>query len=262
MSDDYGARVRDWLDVVRRARLGKTVKYVASALATYADADGSRIFPGIARVAVEWELSYNTVKDAYAVLRDYDLIERVRESTGRGRSDEYRLILGARVMDKVEVLSPAQITVAVERLRDARRGQYKPVTPPDLRPTGRTAEPVHNPDDSPVDNSDLRYAAQAADENPAARPTYAETGSAARPTVDLRPVPRPPTNHVPNTTTTAHESADVDTAVTGPRARPPEDQISREENQTRRGRHAAPEDPDPEAVDAPNVIPFPKARAS
>ena len=256
MDDDYGARVRDWVDLVRRARLGKTVKYVAYAMAQYADADGTRIFPGIARLAVECEVSYNTVKTALDVLRDYELVELVRESTGRGRSDEYRLILGARVMDKVEVPSPAQITLSVERLREARRGKHRPKPTPtdDLRHAGHAAEPVDNPDDTPVDNSDLRPATQAADEKSAARLTYAETGSAARPTVDLRHVPRPPTNHVPNTTTTNHYSADVETAVTGPRGGPPEDPISGEENQPRRGRHAAPE-PD-------NVIPFPKAKAS
>lgn len=261
MNDDIGASVRAWTDVVRRARLGRVNKTVAFAMAQYADADGTRIFPGVARLAFDCEMSYNTIKGALVFLRSVGLVEVVRPGRTRGRADEYRLILGLDVMDNVDVPSPAQAALEIERMRDSRRGKYVPKrTPPDdLRHVVDAAETVHEAVDNSVDNESLRHVPHAADEESAARPTYAETVSAARPTDDLRHVPRPPTNHVPNTTTTNHETADLTTAVTVPRARTLEDQISDPENQTR-GRHAAAENDEPEP--AGNVIPFPKARAS
>ncbi|WP_426502581.1 hypothetical protein ACPPVO_33715 [Dactylosporangium sp. McL0621] len=50
---DASITLRQWLDVVRRARLGRTPKAVALMLATYADNDGRRVFPSVTRLAVD-----------------------------------------------------------------------------------------------------------------------------------------------------------------------------------------------------------------
>jgi DNA-binding MarR family transcriptional regulator len=111
-----------WIDIVRRARLGRTTKGVAYLVATYADTDGSHIFPGIATVAVAAEVDYKTAKKALAELVAKGLLERVASRTGRrGIGDEYRLILGDDLQELVEVLSPAQFELAAEKFRDANR---------------------------------------------------------------------------------------------------------------------------------------------
>lgn len=151
---DYGASVREWTDVVRRARLGRTIKTVAQALATYADANGTRIRPGVARLAVECEIGKTAVKNAMAFLRDVGLIERTVYGSRRdGRCDEYRLIIGPDILDKVTVLSPAQLRLEVDRLQSGRASSAsEPVnlgpstaTPnlDDLEPPRPTPEPTH-----------------------------------------------------------------------------------------------------------------------
>lgn len=152
MTDDYGAPVRHWTDVVKRARLGRTVKAVAFLVATYADSDGSRVFPGIARLAVEAEVTYNVAQGALGDLRKAGLLELVRHGTRRGESDEYRLILGPDLMDQVEVRSPTEVSVAIEAMRNQRRGKGRQSEPdaPDPRPTVKGAQPVDNPSVHPT----------------------------------------------------------------------------------------------------------------
>ena len=112
-----GASPNDWVQIVRRARLRSTVKLVALVLATYADKDGRRIFPGVARLAVQSGVSYSTVRAAIAVLRRAGLIELVRRGARKAhRADEYRLILAEDVLERVEVLTPDREAVLIEEL--------------------------------------------------------------------------------------------------------------------------------------------------
>ncbi len=121
MTDDYGAKVNEWVDVVRRARLGRTVKAVAMVTASYANADGTRVFPGIARLAVQCEIDYRTAQRALAVLRKAGLIEVVRRGARRsGKADEYRLILAADLLERCHVPTPAAERVAIERMGEPR----------------------------------------------------------------------------------------------------------------------------------------------
>ncbi len=268
MTDDIGASVREWVDVVRRARLGKITKTVAFAIAQYADADGTRVFPGVPRLSVECELAPNTVKVALAALRQAELIEVVRKGTSRGNTDEYRLILGPNVMDLIEVLSPNELRALIDKLSAKLRGHYKR-TPPDLRPTGRAAD---KPDGenlryvgraavaahSPVDNPDLQHAGRTADDDspdgPAARFTGRRNEPAARPTKTCS------TSHVPPpfkdlyTTTTNHTTADVEVTVTVPRVSSPDQEPdSDSEVKPDQRRHAAPDESEHEPT---NVIPI------
>lgn len=122
MSEDLAATVTDWLDLVRRARLGSTVKLVAFYLAGRANNDGTRIFPGIARAAIECEVSSAVVRRALKTLRDVQLIEVVRRGNRRaGKSDEYRLIIGVDVLDLVDVPTPDEHQGTILTLRDRER---------------------------------------------------------------------------------------------------------------------------------------------
>src|ERR1051326_2391165 len=96
---DEPLTLRQWTDIVRRARLGRTVKSVALMLATYADADGTRVFPGVARVAVDCELSYNVVKASLGDLRTAGLIALVRRAGRAGQADEYRLTIAEDLLE-------------------------------------------------------------------------------------------------------------------------------------------------------------------
>jgi hypothetical protein len=125
---DQPITLRQWVDVMRRARLGRTTKAVALMLATYADNDGTRVFPGVARLSVDCELTYNVVQGALKALRDAGLIQVVRRAARRGRADEYCLILAPDVLDRVDVLTPAQVGTAAVALADRRRGRYRPTT--------------------------------------------------------------------------------------------------------------------------------------
>src|SRR5438046_2607718 len=103
MPQQGDATVREWTDILGRVRFGSlspqtrrkrsplVINAVAQRLATYADPDGSRVFPGLVRLAVTLEIEYETAKDAVGVLRDLGLIRLVRPGRGPGDSNEYQL---------------------------------------------------------------------------------------------------------------------------------------------------------------------------
>jgi hypothetical protein len=238
LSDLPTVTVAEWTRLVRRARLGRTVKAIAVIIASYADYEtGLRVHPGVARLAVEAEVTYNVAKSGLAKLRDAGLIELVKPARTRGASDEYRLILADDLLDRVDVLTPGQVTVESEKIRAARRGKYRPrddgpdPSPGDLRPTGKAAEPV--------DNTNLRPTGRAADAPGESnlRPTPCTQTTDLRPTATSTCGPRrdPPPSTDLLTTTTPHADDEVRTAATGPRAtRPPQDPNSRGDIPTQR----------------------------
>jgi DNA-binding transcriptional ArsR family regulator len=134
---DVGASVNEWVNVVRRGRLGPTVKLVALTIATYANPDGTSIFPGIARLAVQCEVDYRTARRALAALRSMGLIELVKRGARKlGKSDEYRLILSASLLEHCEIPTPDAEKVAIRHLAERERagssqrrstGQARPV---------------------------------------------------------------------------------------------------------------------------------------
>ncbi|GAA4259780.1 helix-turn-helix domain-containing protein [Dactylosporangium darangshiense] len=200
--DDESVTLRQWTDVVRRARLGRTTKAVALMMATYADNDGSRVFPGISRLAVDCELTYNVVQSALRTLRAAGLIEVVRKASRRGQADEYRLILAANILDRVEVLTPAQVATAAADLAGHRRGRYRPATPAarsadELRPDLHHTAPGAGADGA----TDLHTSARGAghfDRHRAAPHGDVPTAAAApHGTVHLHPTASPPTTHGP-----------------------------------------------------------------
>lgn len=160
--DQEAANWRTWTNLLGRVRFGKqkvngktitafTVKSVAERLAVYADhRDGTRIRPGVARLAVDLETSYTTVRNALTVLERVGLIRLVTQGN-RNRPAVYRLVIGEELMERVEVWTPARHTLEVEREAEKYRspaarstdatgvsGESEPLTP---------QESVEGPDD-------------------------------------------------------------------------------------------------------------------
>lgn len=126
MDEDHGATVADWLKLVRRARLGQPLRTVALYLAGKANNDGTHLYAGIARMAVECELSRAEARRALKTLRDAGLIELVCRGNRRLRkSDEYRLVIGPDVMEHFKVPSPAEHDAAIIALKDRERQQQE-----------------------------------------------------------------------------------------------------------------------------------------
>lgn len=202
MSDDY-ATLRQWTDVVRRARLGRTVKAVALVLATYADADGTRVYPGVARLSYDAEVNYNTAKGALKALRDAGLIRKVGR---RGDADVYRLVLAPDLSDRCDVPTPAQVDLELAAIRGLKRGSYVPKQrdeDEDLRPVDVAADGTGS--------EDLRPVSRAADSDicgPFDRP---QEKSAVCLTNNLRPVDVAATTQDRDTKETTHSDTDVRT---------------------------------------------------
>lgn len=231
------ASVRDWTDILRRIRFGKSVHVsekvtvssqkvmaVARVLATYADADGSRVFPSVARVAVDACIDYTTAKRAMSVLRRYGLIRFVRH---RGFVDEYQLAVPEDLMERVQLLSPTEYDREVERVADKNR---RSTGAPGTR-TGAAVpsegEEVRVPDapvlaaGEPVENREVRVpdapvlTPQPELSTGAGRPGTTGSTGAWRPAVQVRGAPA---THQDLDTRTTHHSRDdlrTDVAVVG-----------------------------------------------
>lgn len=199
---DDAVNLRQWTNLVRRARLGTHATAVALTLATYADADGSRVYPGIARVSFDVELSYTTVKRALSKLRETGLIRKV----GRhGDADAYRLIFAEDVMERVEVPTPAQVEAHLEAVRKHKRGTYVSK----LRLSSGAADIAND--------TNLRPTTGAADENSAAHLESPTEESAALSDTLCGSPGRAATVQDRVTNTTIHSDEDLRTAVTLPR---------------------------------------------
>ncbi|GAA1596709.1 hypothetical protein [Actinoplanes couchii] len=153
--------VREWTDILARIRFGTVtvagknysaarIKLVAHRLANYADSDGTRIHPGIARLAVDLEIEYRTARDAVALLRRLGLIHLVRRATARGRADEYRLTLPLDLLDRddLDVWTPDRHILQTQQLRDRHCGASRTVRrPQDPTPPPPPASATPGPQD-------------------------------------------------------------------------------------------------------------------
>lgn len=121
--NDEAVGQRQWVNLVRRARLGRQTKAVALCLATYADANGGRIWPGVARLSFECEMSYSMVKRELAKLRSVGLVRKVGK---KGDADIYQLIFSANLFENIAVPTPAQEDQVLEKIRKRVRGAHNP----------------------------------------------------------------------------------------------------------------------------------------
>ncbi|WP_427422683.1 hypothetical protein [Lysinibacillus fusiformis] len=124
--DQEAATWRAWTNLLGRVRFGKqkvngktvsafTIKAIAGRLATYADhRDGTRIRPGVARIAVDLETSYTTVRNAITVLERVGLIRLVTPGN-KNRPAVYRLVIGEELIDQIEVWTPPRYVLEIER---------------------------------------------------------------------------------------------------------------------------------------------------
>ncbi|WP_157519485.1 helix-turn-helix domain-containing protein [Modestobacter sp. Leaf380] len=98
----------EWERVFRRCRLPSTTKAVGFAMATYADGDGSRIYPGAARLAAVTGLSERSVRGALTNLRDLGLVHRTVKGGMRGThafADVYQLQIPADLLERFDLLT-------------------------------------------------------------------------------------------------------------------------------------------------------------
>ncbi len=224
------ATVRQWTDILGRVRFGSlppdgrrkrsplAINAVAQRLATYADADGSRVFPGLVRLAVTLEIEYETAKDAVAVLRDLGLIRLVRRGRGPGDSNEYQLCIPDTLLEHDDLYwSPGRLDAHVERIAAKKRGRYRaphtashaprkpalrgPINPADAatvtEPAGSDAPR------SPAPDPNLQGPVDPADEEPVLGPAGSTApppeAPAGRIVPDLRGPDTPATHHPPTT---------------------------------------------------------------
>lgn len=208
-----------WERIVMAARLGPSTKLVAFALRTHADPDGTRVKPGLARLAVLTELSYATVKRARRELMRAGLLELYRRGNRRrGQGDEYRLILAEDVLERVEWLSPSQIEDAADAITEARAEAE----------TARRAKKDQGSQDAP----------EPADQGSPPTPEKPDQGSGNAPETGDQGPPVSPEKpdqgspEIPNTAIRAHRqpvlgltSDPLPTQVTKPQQRPAPDHL-------------------------------------
>ncbi|MCW2720494.1 helix-turn-helix domain-containing protein, partial [Pseudonocardia sp.] len=150
-----------WRRLVRRVRLGPSVKLVASMLADYANVDGTSVRPGNDRLVAVTELSDATVRRALKKLRELGLIERVfaGSRTGRkGLADVYRLTYPDELDAYGELLPPDELPPAPVAVTGDTAGTPVTVTGDDVdkpvdnpgTPVAVTADPDPDPPGTPV----------------------------------------------------------------------------------------------------------------
>lgn len=100
----------DWERVIRRIRLPAAVKGTALMLASYADADGSRIHPGNERLARVTGSSDKTIRRHIAALRDSGLLLKTRHGNRHiGQANEYRLVVPADLLTRHQMTDPGEL---------------------------------------------------------------------------------------------------------------------------------------------------------
>jgi hypothetical protein len=128
----HPARLFDWIDVVSRMRLDgfgvaeKTIKLIAFRFAIFGDPDGSRVMPGCARLSVVCGVDYRTVVRVMSILDSIGLYAKVSSGSGRRgvrahHASVYQLTIPEDLLDRFDVMSPAQLEKEIEKVRESRR---------------------------------------------------------------------------------------------------------------------------------------------
>lgn len=162
----------DWERILRRLILPWDVKAVGLLMATWADADGSRIRPGIEVLTVSSGRSERTVRRLVGKLRNLGLIEVTSRGGGRGgagRTTEYRLTIPDDLQERITVLGPDYEEPGTLGIWLA-----TPTDPQATQTTGQSPEdspanPGPDPSAPPVDNAEPE-ATHVADESPSEQP--------------------------------------------------------------------------------------------
>ncbi|MFE5837227.1 hypothetical protein [Arthrobacter sp. NPDC056493] len=106
----------EWERILRRIRVSvPSVKLVGFAMATYANADGTKIRPGQKRLAAVLGTSEMTVRRGQTELEETGMLELVFKghSQGRGQAggyaSEYRLTIPSDLLERVPLLEPDEL---------------------------------------------------------------------------------------------------------------------------------------------------------
>lgn len=222
MEHEQGARWRDWVNILGRVRFGTqavagktvsgfTVKAVGERLAQYGNPDGTEVRPGIARIAVDMETSYTTVRNAITVLERSGLIELVTPGN-RHKAAVYRLIIGANLVESVELWSPTRHALEINRVSERYRGQVEQIPTADASGVS-SGDLLLTPEGSAVGRSSA----------PSADPSGTENGELLTPQGSGLLTPQgSATNHGPRLNYDQPDDEDVRTDLAVPRAsRPP-----------------------------------------
>ncbi|MCC3311490.1 helix-turn-helix domain-containing protein [Nocardia africana] len=92
---------QEWIRILRRVQMTLGTKYLGLMMSTYANFDGSRVFPGVAKLALVMCVSEKTVKRALSELRALGMVERVKQGNRHeGEADTYRLTVPTDLFDR------------------------------------------------------------------------------------------------------------------------------------------------------------------
>lgn len=217
----------EWEQILRRARLtgvvtgtgrvgadgrratrggvsATTFKAVAFAIASYGNDRGGEIWPGDATIAVDVESSIETVAKVRKTLLALGLLERVGGRRG-DRGQEHRLTLPSDLLDSLEVPTPAAHKLAARRLNDALRRKS-------AGSGGGSTDPGLLGPAEGADGPEAEISAGSGGPH-----EIGSAGSGGPPSAGSAGPPYPPLPHQGRTTD--QPTADLDTAVTVPRAR-------------------------------------------
>jgi len=112
------ATLGEWHKLLRCLVLDKEFGNVARAFASYAGWDGTSIFCGVARLAVDSGIEYSTARRYLADLRSLGLAELVRRGNRhRGLSDEYRLTIPLTANDQLFIVRAGKVAKTIQLLR-------------------------------------------------------------------------------------------------------------------------------------------------
>ncbi len=125
-AEDWGIALGAWMELARRARIGTERKLALLAFGSYANADGTGIFCGVARLAADCEVSHKTASRYLSWMRAVGLVELVeRGNRRRGHSDRYRLILDPELPSRIDLPDPDQYRKIIGEIAAAKRSETK-----------------------------------------------------------------------------------------------------------------------------------------
>lgn len=137
----------DWERLVKRARMSPATKLVALAVATYADKSGTRMYPGVAKLAAVTGLTEKTVRSALKTLRDdLGLLQRTFDGSKNGRrglADVYRLRRPHDIEQRTHLLDPAESTDSTDCHGDCQHPGTPVMSSGDPAPETPSDEPEH-----------------------------------------------------------------------------------------------------------------------